>query len=237
MFKRMKRHLGAGILITAPVGITLYFAWAIINWVDNLVTGMIPAKYMPEFMVPGLGFVLVIVFLIIIGALTAGYIGKAFNSLTGFIMEKMPVLNNVYNTLKQIFETVFSQKGNSFKEVALIEYPMKNCWAVAFVTSDTSGELQEKLSKDNGEEYVNVFIPTTPNPTSGFLLFLPRNKIKILEMSIEEGVKLIISAGIMTPMSNKEKAVAKLERDAKKLARKTKPKRSYSLKKKTAKTK
>ena len=115
--KKLKRYLGAGILITAPIGITLYLAWIVIDGVDSAVKGIIPAKYAPEYSIPGLGFVLVIALLILIGAVTAGYIGNIFTKTSEVIMKKMPVLNSIYNTLQQIFETVFSKKGNSFKVI------------------------------------------------------------------------------------------------------------------------
>jgi uncharacterized membrane protein len=219
MFTKLKRYLGAGILITAPIGITLYLAWVVIDGVDSAVKGIIPEKYAPEYSIPGLGFLLVIILLIVIGYITAGYVGKAFNKTSAVIMRKMPVLNSIYNTLQQIFATVFSKKGNSFKEVVLVEYPLKGTWAMAFITSDTSGEIKENFGN---EEYVNIFLPTTPNPTSGFLLFLPRSKVKPMEMSVEEGIKLIISAGIMTPLSSKEKLAKKLLNEQKKLNKKPK---------------
>lgn len=234
MLKKLKRYFGAGILITAPIGITLYLAWMVIDGVDSMVAGLIPPKYAPEYSIPGLGFIIVIIVLILIGALTAGYIGSLVRHTNDLMLKKMPVLNSIYNTLQQIFETVFSKKGNSFKEVVLVEYPLKGMWAMAFITSDTSGELKENF---NGEDYVNIFLPTTPNPTSGFLLFLPRTKVKVLEMSVEEGIKLIISAGIMTPMSNKEKLTAKIAQEKKKLAKQTKKPKLKKKKKTPAKKK
>jgi len=230
MFKKLKRYLGAGILITAPLGITIYLGWMVVDWADSLVNGLVPEKYMPQYSIPGLGFILILLFLIIVGAITAGYVGKIVNSAADLLMKKMPVLNNIYNTLKQIFETVFSTKGNSFKQVVLVEYPIKGMWAMAFITSDTSGELRENF---NDEDYVNIFLPTTPNPTSGFLLFLPRSSVKVLKMTVEEGIKLIISAGIMTPMSEKEKAEKLLEKKAKEL--KSKRRRAIKTVKKMTK--
>ncbi|MCV6599395.1 MAG: DUF502 domain-containing protein [Alphaproteobacteria bacterium] len=236
MFNKLKRYLGAGILITAPIGITLYLAWLVIDGVDNTVAELIPESYMPKYSVPGLGFLLVIALLIVIGATTAGYVGKFFTKTSEAIMEKTPVLNSIYNTLKQIFDTVFSKKGNSFKEVVLVEYPIKGMWAMAFVTSDSTGEIKDKLPED---EFVNLFLPTTPNPTSGFLLFVPRKSTKRMDMTVEEAMKLLISAGIMTPMSNKEKLEAKLLAEKKKLAKKSKkPKlKKPIIKKKTPKKK
>jgi len=222
MIKKIKRYLGAGILVTAPIGITLYLAWLVIDGVDDLVSGLIPPKYLPEYSIPGLGFVIALIVLILIGAFTAGYAGKIIKNISSLVMKKMPVLNSVYNTLQQVFETVFSSQGNSFKEVVLIEYPMKGSWAVAFITSSTKGELSEKLE----DEYVNIFIPTTPNPTSGFLLFLPRSKVKKLDMTVEEGIKLIISFGIMTPMSSKEKLEEQIAAEKKKLSNKKRVKRT-----------
>lgn len=219
MFKKLKRYLGAGILVTAPIGITLYLAWLVIDGVDSAVEGIIPEQYAPQYSIPGLGFLLVITLLIIIGATTAGYIGKLFKKTSETVMQKTPVLSSIYNTLQQIFETVFSKKGNSFKEVVLVEYPIKGMWAMAFVTSDSSGEIKDKLPDG---EFVNLFLPTTPNPTSGFLLFVPRKSVKKMDMTVEEAMKLLISAGIMTPMSGSEKLEAQLLAEQKKLERKAK---------------
>jgi len=205
---RLRNYFLTGLIIVGPISITVYIVWGFINFVDAWIKPLIPAAYNPEtylpFAVPGAGLIFAIFGIILIGALTANLFGR---SLVGFgesIVERMPVVRNVYNALKQIFETVLSQSNTSFKNVGLIEYPRKGLWCIVFIATDASGELLEKWPVNDTP--VSVFLPTTPNPTSGFLLFVPSKDIIILDMSVEEGAKLVISAGLVTPEYN-----AKLE--------------------------
>jgi uncharacterized membrane protein len=199
----IRRHLRgyflAGILVTAPIGITFYMAWLIINWIDGVVTALLPPVYNPEtylpFGVPGLGLLIVCIFLILIGALTAGMLGRFWVRTSERILNRMPVIRSVYGAIKQIFETILSNQSNSFREVVLLEYPRRGSWAMGFVTGKTEGEIQDSTEDD----VVNVFLPTTPNPTSGYLLFLPRRELVSLSMTVEEGIKLVVSGGIVTP--------------------------------------
>ena len=207
--QRMRAYLLAGILITAPISLTLYLAWIFIGFVDSKVTPLVPYKYNPEtylpFALPGLGLVILIVALISIGALTAGFLGRVWIRISEHILARMPVIRNVYSAVKQILETVLAQQSNAFREAVLVEYPRRGIWAIAFITGRTEGEVQNITE----EECINIFLPTTPNPTSGFLLFVPKKDLLSLSMSVEEAIKMVISGGIVTPpdrRTDKEKA-------------------------------
>ena len=198
-FGRLRAYFFAGILITAPIGISLWIAWGIINFFDNNVVSLLPHKYNPEsylpVQIPGLGLVLTILTLTVIGWLAAGLMGRWVVRMTENLMARMPVISNIYGAIKQIMETVLSQKSNSFRYVVLFEYPRKGIWTMGFVTGTTKGEVQNVIDV----EMINVFVPTTPNPTSGFLLFVPKSDLHYLSMSPEEGFKMLVSTGIVTP--------------------------------------
>lgn len=198
-FGRMRAYLFAGILVTAPIGITLYLTWVIVHFIDSQVMPLIPQQYNPEnflpFSVPGIGLIVMLVSLTLIGWLTAGILGRWMIRLSEHLMARMPVVRNVYGAIKQIMETVMAQQSSAFREVVLIEYPRRGIWAVGFITGGTVGEVQNVTD----DTMVNIFLPTTPNPTSGFLLFLPNRDVYRLSMTVEEGIKMVISAGIVTP--------------------------------------
>jgi len=197
--RHLRGYFLAGVLITAPIGITFYLAWLFINWVDNTMTPLLPPAYNPEtylpFGIPGLGLLMVCLVMTLIGALTAGILGRFWIRTSERILSRMPVIRSVYSALKQIFETVLSHQSNAFREVVLFEYPRRGSWALGFITGSTRGEIQNSTEDD----VVNVFLPTTPNPTSGYLLFLPRRELVMLSMTVEEGIKMVISGGIVTP--------------------------------------
>mgnify|MGYP001201414821 CR=1 FL=1 len=197
--RHLRGYFFAGVLITAPLGITFYLAWLFINWVDDTITPLLPPAYNPEtylpFSVPGLGLLIVCIVMTLIGALTAGILGRFWVRTSERILSRMPVIRSVYSALKQIFETVLSKQSDAFREVVLFEYPRRGSWALGFITGKTEGEIQSSTE----DEIVNVFLPTTPNPTSGYLLFLPRRELVILSMTVEEGIKMVISGGIVTP--------------------------------------
>lgn len=192
----MRGYFIAGVLVTAPITITIWLTMAIINFVDSRVSALFPTQYSEyTFSVPGLGLVIVLLFLLLVGMLTTNFLGRYFVNLGEAILDRLPVVRTLYSATKQIVETVFSSQSQAFREVVMIEYPRKDIWSLGFLTGTTKGEVQE-LTDD---EVVNVFLPTTPNPTSGFLLFVPRKDVRILEMAVEDGIKLIVSAGIVTP--------------------------------------
>ncbi|MGE5504337.1 MAG: DUF502 domain-containing protein [Actinomycetota bacterium] len=193
---RLRAYLFAGVLVTAPVSITMYLAWQFVRFVDASVSPLIPPALNPQsWGVPGFGLVLVVVTLTLIGALTAGYAGRLFVRLSDAVFERMPVVRGIYSAVKQVFETVLAQKASAFREVVLVEYPRAGMWTLGFITGTTSGEVQGLLDDD----MVNVFVPTTPNPTSGFLLFVPRRDVQVLSMTVEDGIKMVVSTGIIVP--------------------------------------
>jgi len=199
---RIRNYFLAGILVTAPIGITFWIAWNLIQFIDNRVTPLIPPQWNPEnylpFSIPGLGLILAFIVLTVIGFLTAGLVGRVLTSYGERILARVPVVRSVYGATKQIFETVLAQKSNAFRQVCLIEYPSRGVWAVGFVTGQTVGEVQTQTD----ETTINVFVPATPNPTTGFLLFVPQRDVHVLDMTVEEGIKLVISGGIVLPDNN-----------------------------------
>ncbi|MEM8915756.1 MAG: DUF502 domain-containing protein [Pseudomonadota bacterium] len=196
---RLRGYLLAGVLVTAPISITLFLAWQFLNLVDKWVETLLPAQFNPEtylpFSVPGIGVLVVIFFLIFVGWLTASFLGRWLVRTSETIVHRIPAIRTVYAAIKQILETVLAHQSDAFREVVLIEYPRRGIWAVGFVTGTTQGDVGRRI---HGQT-VNVFLPTTPNPTSGFLLFLPREDVIFLDMTVEEGIKLVISAGIVVP--------------------------------------
>lgn len=186
-------------MVTAPIGITIYLAVLFVQLVDDQMRGLVPAQYDPNqylpFDIPGLGVLALLLMLLVVGFFAAGLIGRMVFRLGESLIDRVPVVRSVYGALKQIFETVFADSSSSFREVVLVEYPRRGLWAVGFITGRTKGEVRDRIERD----LVNVFLPTTPNPTSGFLLFVPREDLVHLDMSVEEGIKMVISAGIVTP--------------------------------------
>ncbi|HMA14432.1 MAG: DUF502 domain-containing protein [Bacteroidota bacterium] len=196
---RLRNYFLAGILVTAPISITFWLAWRVITFIDNRVTPYIPAHWNPEtylpFGVPGLGLIVAVVALTLIGFLAAGYVGRMVMRFGERIVDRLPFVRSVYSWSKQVFETVLSKTGTAFREVVLIEYPRKDCWAVGFITGKTVGEVQRLTEA----VVYNVFLPATPNPTTGFLLFVPSDEVHHLDLTVEEGIKLVISGGIVLP--------------------------------------
>lgn len=234
-FTRLRNYFLTGFVICAPLLITTYLTWTIIEWVDSWVKPYLPNIYNPDlylpFSVPGFGLIVAILLITLVGFLTANLIGKSIVSFGERMLARMPVVRNVYSALKQIFETVFRENSESFKNVALVEYPRPGLWALAFVATDTLGEVQAKLDAVTGQT-VSVFLPTTPNPTSGFLLFVPKEDIIILDMSVEAAAKLVISAGLVAPDFEQVKAKA----IAKHVASKSAPRKKTPAKRKVEKT-
>lgn len=196
---RMRAYLFTGILITAPISITFYVSWLFINFIDDIVDAVIPEAYQPDhylpFNIPGLGLLILLLFLLLVGMASAGIAGRFFVRIGEAVVNRMPVIRSIYNATKQIFETVLAQQSNAFREVVLIEFPRRDCWTIAFITGSTSGEVRRRL----GEDTVSVFVPTTPNPTSGYLMIVPRQDLIVLDMTIEDALKLVISGGLVSP--------------------------------------
>lgn len=201
LLTRLRNYFLTGLVVIGPLVITAYLAWTIFGWADSWFKPYVEGIYFPgtdlSIGLPGFGVVISIVFLTLVGALTTNIvIGRMF-SLGERIVDRMPLVRNIYNGLKQIFVTVLSKRGTSFSKAGLIEYPRKGLWAIAFISTPAKGELEDKLGGET--EFVSVFLPTTPNPTSGFLLFVPKKDIIVLDMSVEDAAKLVISAGLVSP--------------------------------------
>jgi uncharacterized membrane protein len=199
LFARLRAYFFAGVLVTAPIAITVYLAWSVVSWVDESVLPLLPAQYNPEtylpFSLPGIGLVVLLVFMTAVGAVTAGMLGRMVVGYGERVLSGMPIIRSVYSATKQIFETMLAKKSTAFREVVLVEFPRPGMWSIGFITGVTEGEVQELTD----EEVLNVYIPTTPNPTSGFLCFVPRSEVYPLSMTVEEGIKLVVSGGLVIP--------------------------------------
>lgn len=193
----LRRYFFTGILITAPVCLTIYLSLLFVTWIDRLVTPhladwMNPNNLFP-FDVPGAGLFVVIVGLTIIGALMNGFLGRWFTQVIEVVLNRLPVVKTLYTILKQIFHTALTDQSKAFKEPVLVEFPRKESWVLAFATARDCVSIDKSL----GEKMVGVFVPTTPNLTSGYLIFVPESQVKPASISSEEALKLIISAGLV----------------------------------------
>lgn len=198
--RRLRNYFLTGLIIVAPLAITAYLTWTFIGWVDSWVKPYIPQIYNPDnylpFAVPGFGLLTALFLITMIGFLTANLVGRSIIGFGESLLDRMPLVRSLYKGLKQIFQTVLAEQSGSFKQAALIEYPRRGLWSIVFIATDTKGEVNERLPES---ESMSVFLPTTPNPTSGFLLFVPRKDVIILDMSVEEAAKMVISAGLVSP--------------------------------------
>lgn len=193
---RIRSWFFTGLVVTAPVLLTIYITWSAIEIIDGQVANLLPHFAETAYSeIPGIGLLIGFALITIIGALAAGFIGRWLINFGESLLNRMPVVRSIYGAIKQILETVVSAQSDAFREVVLVEYPRKGLWVIGFVTGNTKGEVDRLIDHD----MVNVFIPTTPNPTSGFLLFCPKKEVEFLEMEVEEAVKMVVSGGIVTP--------------------------------------
>jgi len=198
-----------GLVVIAPVALTIWLIWSVIGWIDGFVLPFIPNLYHPDNIlntifgqdvainIRGLGVVVFLLFTTFVGWIAKGFLGRSLIRIGENLVRRMPVVRSIYSGVKQIAETVFAQSDRSFEKACLIEYPRKGIWAVGFVSTEAKGEVKYKAKSNS--DLLSVFVPTTPNPTSGFMLFFPRNDVIELEMSIEDAAKLVISAGLVYP--------------------------------------
>jgi uncharacterized membrane protein len=195
---RLRNYFLTGIIVAGPVAVTAYIVWWIITTVDGWVEPLVPQAYLPDlpFRLPGYGLVIVIIGLTLLGFLTANLVGRSFLRLGEVVLGRMPLVRGVYRTFKQIFETIFSQSGTSFRKVGLVQYPAKGMWSIVFISSEPGAEIAARLP---GEDHISVFLPCTPNPTTGFYFYLPRSEVIELAIPVEDGAKLIMSAGLIQP--------------------------------------
>lgn len=219
---RLRNYFFTGVIVVAPITITGYLIWTFVTWVDRIVKPLIPLQYNPDtylpFAVPGFGLLAGVLIVTMTGFLAANLVGRSVVNFGERLLDRMPLVRTLYRGLKQIFETVLNDRSDNFQSVGLIQYPRPGIWAVVFQSTETRGEVAAKIVGEYGvEDLASVFLPTTPNPTSGFLLFVPRKDLIQLDMTVEDGAKLVISAGLVVP--DHQEKLARLAADAKSKAR------------------
>ena len=193
---RLRNYFFTGVIVLVPIGFTLYLSKFLINFSANLVpSGLNPNTYLP-YSIPGIEIILTVIFITIVGGLSLSFLGKKFLQIIDDLFKRIPILRTIYSAIGQMTDSFRNQEGNK-KSVVLVEYPRKGSWAVGFATKENTGEIKTKTSQN----LVNVFVPTTPNPTSGFLLMIPKDDLIYLDMTFEEASKFIVSAGTSTPKS------------------------------------
>ncbi len=225
IISRLRASFLTGLVVIAPVGLTIWLIWTVIGWVDGFVWPLVPTVWQPDSIVNywlgnprfvegpngtripnedwvrvnvrGVGVIVFLLFTVFIGWVAKGYIGRAIIRWAESLVERTPVVRSIYSGIKQISETVFAQSERSFEQACLIEYPRRGIWAIGFISTTAKGEVSAKGG--NTGEMLSIFVPTTPNPTSGFLLFFPAEDVIPLEMSVEDAAKLVISAGLVYP--------------------------------------
>ncbi|MDF1719779.1 MAG: DUF502 domain-containing protein [Minwuia sp.] len=204
--KRLRTYFLTGVIVTAPISITVYVTWSIIEWFDAKFLPLVPTlpkKYddylhLPfdlPFDIPGLGLVVAMVGLTVIGFLTANLLGRSIVRVGERLVDQMPIVRGMYNVLKQLFETVLQDSSQAFQHAALVEYPRRGLYTIGFVAGDTKGEVLLRTELD----LVSVYVPTTPNPSSGFILFIPREDVRLLDMTVEQAMKYVVSVGVVVP--------------------------------------
>ncbi len=205
-----------GIVVIAPVGLTVWLIWTVIGWVDGFVWPFVPQAYQPEALlnrflgirdasdpdwisvnVRGVGVIVFLLFTLLVGWIAKGLIGRSLVRYAESLVERVPVVRSIYSGVKQIAETVFNQEDRSFEKACLIQYPRKGIWAIGFISTTAKGEISRRA--ETGGRLMSIFVPTTPNPTSGFLLFFPEEDVIELDMTVEQAAKLVISAGLVYP--------------------------------------
>ena len=213
-FSGLRNSFLTGVVVIAPVGLTVWLIWSVIGWVDGVVLPFVPSRYQPEnilntflgldiqLQLRGLGVVFFLIFTTFVGWLAKGLLGRSLIRSAERFVNRMPVVRSIYSGVKQIAETVFSQADRSFEKACIVQYPRKGIWAVGFISTSAKGEIRARVN--DAKNLLSVFVPTTPNPTSGFLLFFPAEDVIELDMSIEDAAKLVISAGLVYPNENGE---------------------------------
>ena len=209
---RLRTYFLTGLIVAGPIAITFYLTWWFVTWVDGLVRPFVPVDYRPEtylpFGLPGSGLVVAVIALTLLGFLTANLIGRTLVDLGEKLLGRMPVVRAIYRGLKQVFETLFSGSGSSFRKVGLVEFPSPGMWSIVLISQAPSVEVAASLPGQ--EEYISVFLPCAPNPTTGFFFYLPKSKILEIDMSAEDAATLIMSAGVVQPGSDPQKKIAAL---------------------------
>jgi uncharacterized membrane protein len=198
---RLRNYFLTGLIVAGPLAITVYLTWSFITWVDNLVRPFIPVAYRPEtylpWSIPGTGLVIAFFAITMLGFLTANLVGRTLVEAGETLLDRMPLVRSIYKGLKQVFETLFSESGSSFRKVALVEFPAPGMWSLVFLSQPPSGEITARLPLQ--DEYVSAFMPCTPNPTTGFFFYVPKRDVIELDIPVEAAAKLIMTAGLIQP--------------------------------------
>jgi len=198
---RVRNYFLTGLVVAGPVAITLWLIWSFVTWVDDLVRPFIPVTYRPEtylpVKVPGFGLIIAFLALTVLGFLTANLVGKTLVELGETFLERVPIVRPVYRGLKQVFETLFSKTGSTFRTVGLVEFPAPGMWSLVFLSTPPGAEITSTLP--SREEYVSAFMPCTPNPTTGFFFYVLRREVVELAITVEDAAKLLMSAGMIQP--------------------------------------
>ena len=204
LIARLRSSFLTGLVVIAPVAMTMWLLWTTMGWIDSVVLPLVPDQIQPEKYIGinlrGVGLIIFLIFTVLVGWIAKGLIGRSLISFAESFVQRMPVVRSVYSGVKQIAETVFAQSERSFEKACLIQYPRKGIWAIGFISTEAKGEVAREAETD--DTLISVFVPTTPNPTSGFLLFFPKSDIIELDMSVEDAAKLVISAGLVYPGGN-----------------------------------
>jgi uncharacterized membrane protein len=213
---RIRNYFLTGVVVAGPLAVTAWLIWSIVNWVDDLVRPLIPPVYRPEtylpWPIPGTGLVLAFIALTLLGFLTANLVGRKLVELGEGLLSRMPIVRPIYKTMKQIFESLFSKSGSSFRQVALVEFPAPGMWSLVFLSQPPSSDVSKRLPQG---EHVSAFMPCTPNPTTGFFFYVPRKDLIVLDISVENAMTLLISAGMVQPNGDAQKKLAALAATAK----------------------
>jgi len=209
---RLRNYFLTGLVVAGPVAITLWLTWWFVTWVDGLVRPFVPVAYRAEtylpFGVPGSGLIVGVIALTLLGFLTANLIGRTLLDLGERLVGRIPAVRAIYRAMKQVFETLFSGQGSSFRRVGLVEFPSPGMWSIVLISQPPSADLANRLPGE--EEHISVFLPCSPNPTTGFFFYVPKSKIIEVEMTAEDAATLIMSAGVVQPGADQQKKVAAL---------------------------
>lgn len=201
---RLRNYFLTGLVVAGPLAITAWLTWSFVTWVDALVRPLVPVQYRPEtylpWVIPGSGLIIAFVALTILGFLTANLVGRTLVEFGERLLDRMPLVRSLYKGLKQVFETLFSETGSSFRKVGLVEFPSPGMWSLVFLSVSPGQQVSDRLP--SREEHVSAFMPCTPNPTTGFFFYVPKSKLIELDMTVEAAAKLIMSAGMIQPNGN-----------------------------------
>jgi uncharacterized membrane protein len=212
LMARFRNYFLTGLIVAGPIAITFYLTWWFVTWVDGLVRPFVPIAYRPEtylpFGLPGSGLIVAVIALTFLGFLTANLIGRSLVDLSERFLGRIPAVRAIYRAMKQVFETLFSGKGSSFRRVGLVEFPSPGMWSIVLISQSPSQEIASRLPRE--DEHISVFLPCAPNPTTGFFFYVPKSKILEIEMSAEDAATLIMSCGVVQPGSDPQKKLAAL---------------------------